>query len=150
MAGELLIFAGLNFRGQKTILEKGEHLSPSKFRTLTHCCAGSQLSGSFCRILLSPHLADAIPMPSSRATFAPVSTAHPHSLGLLIQHLRECVEGYNTALEEHERQSRKLEGGSLGAEDIRTVSCHGNCDSIIGIAFCTTLKHISDPHVATV
>ncbi len=35
MAGELWIFAGLNFRGQNTILEKRENLSPSKFRTLT-------------------------------------------------------------------------------------------------------------------
>ncbi len=35
MAGELLIFGGLNFREQKTILEKRQNLSPSKFLTLT-------------------------------------------------------------------------------------------------------------------
>ncbi len=35
--GRILIFAGLNFHGQKTILEKRENLSPAKFRTLAVC-----------------------------------------------------------------------------------------------------------------
>ncbi len=43
-------------------------------------------------------------------------------MGLLIQHLKECVEGYNASMEDHQRKTHKLEGGNLGAEDVRTVS----------------------------
>ena len=82
---------------------------------------GTELSSAYCRLLLTPHLAEALPMSSSRPTFAPTS-ANPHSLGLLIQHLKECVEGYVSAMEAYQGKSRKLTGGALGMEDVRTVS----------------------------
>ncbi|XP_064397234.1 nuclear pore complex protein Nup205-like isoform X2 [Halichondria panicea] len=82
---------------------------------------GTEFSSPYCRILLTPHLAEAITMPSSRATFAPMSGAHPHSLGLLIQHLKECVDGYGSSLETHQQKNRKLESGTLGMEDVRTL-----------------------------
>ena len=82
---------------------------------------GTEFSSAYCRLLLTPHLTEAIPMSSSRPTFAPTS-ANPHSLGLLIQHLKECVEGYVSAMEVRQGKSRKLVGGALGMEDVRMVS----------------------------
>ena len=44
------------------------------------------------------------------------------SLGLLIQHLKECTEGYFAALEAHQQHTRKLEsGGKLSWDEMRQV-----------------------------
>ena len=44
------------------------------------------------------------------------------SLGLLIQHLKECTEGYFAALEAHQQHSKKLEsGGKLSSDEMRQV-----------------------------
>ena len=44
------------------------------------------------------------------------------SLGLLIQHLKECTEGYFAALEAHQQHTKKLESGDkLSSDELRQV-----------------------------
>ena len=50
------------------------------------------------------------------------SSSSAPSLGLLIQHLRECMEGYFVALEAFQLHSKKLEGGGkLSSDEMRHV-----------------------------
>lgn len=50
------------------------------------------------------------------------SSSSAPSLGLLIQHIKECAEGYFTALEVFQQHKKKLEGGGkLSSDEMRQV-----------------------------
>lgn len=94
-----------------------------------HCialCTGTEFSSPYCRILLTPDLSKALSVPPNQDPFAPRTSApsavHPPSLGLLIQHLRECAEAYSSVFESYQHHSKKMEGTNpLSSEDIRQV-----------------------------
>lgn len=89
---------------------------------------GGELSSPYCRILMSPDLSEAMPIPLGLNPFPSASSsARPASLGLLIQHLKECLEGYSNSLESHQQKTNKLKAGgrSLSVEDIKTVRTAG-------------------------
>ena len=86
---------------------------------------GTELSSPYCCILLTPDLSEALPMPKAkeqyvRREFSSGSSAP--SLGLLVQHIKECTEGYFSALEAFHQHSKKLEGGGkLSSDEMRQV-----------------------------
>ena len=87
--------------------------------------AGTELSSPYCCILLTPDLSEALSMPKAKEQFLRrdlSSGSNAPSLGLLIQHLKECTEGYFTALEAHQQHSKKVEsGGKLSSDEMRQV-----------------------------
>ena len=89
------------------------------------CVLGTELSSPYCRILLTPDLSEALSMPKSKEQFLShdLSTGtNAPSLGLLIQHLKECTEGYFMALEAYQQHSKKLESrGKLSSDEMRQV-----------------------------
>ena len=87
---------------------------------------GTELSSPYCCILLTPDLSEALFMPKSKEPFLRrdlSSGTNAPSLGLLIQHLKECTEGYFAALEAHQQHTKKLEsGGKLSSDEMRQVA----------------------------
>ena len=86
---------------------------------------GTELSSPYCCILLIPDLSEALSMPKAKEQFLrrdlSSGTSTP-SLGLLIQHLKECTEGYFAALEAHQQHTKKLESrGKLSSDEMRQV-----------------------------
>ena len=57
---------------------------------------------------------------------SPGTPGHAPSLGLLIQHLRECTDGFGVTLERYQHFTKKRDpNASLSSEDIRQVSILG-------------------------
>lgn len=88
---------------------------------------GKEFSSPYCRVLLTPDLSEALAIPLSQDPFASPSSSssgtRPPSLGLLIQHLKECTDGFALAFESYQHYSKKMEAGTpLSSEDIRQVS----------------------------
>ena len=83
------------------------------------------MSSPYCCILLTPDLSKALSMPEAKDQYLRrdlSSGTNAPSLGLLIQHLKECTEGYFAALEAHQQHSKKLEsGGKLSSDEMRQV-----------------------------
>ena len=93
---------------------------------------GTELSSPYCCILLTPDLSEALSMPKAKEQFLRrdlSSGTNAPSLGLLIQHLKECTEGYFTALEAHQQHTKKVEsGGKLSSDEMRQVAnFHNMC-----------------------
>ena len=86
---------------------------------------GTELSSPYCCILLTPDLSEALSMPKTKEPFLRrnvSSGSSAPSLGLLTQHLKECTEGYFTALEAHQQHTKKLESrGKLSSDEMRQV-----------------------------
>ena len=97
---------------------------------------GTELSSPYCCILLTPDLSEALSMPKAKEQFLRrdlSSGMNALSLSLLIQHLKECTEGYFTALEAHQQHTRKLEsGGKLSSDEMRQVASYNKvCDHLL-------------------
>ena len=89
--------------------------------------AGVELSVPYCRILLKPDLSEGMSTPPSQDPFSslavPPMTSHAPSLGLLIQHLRECSESYIRTHDILQLLVKKKEkSGPLSNDDIKQVS----------------------------
>ena len=90
------------------------------------CSSGKEFSSPYCRVLLTPDLSEALAIPPNQDPFASPSSSsgtRPPSLGLLIQHLKECTDGFAVAFESYQHYSKKMEVGTpLSSEDIRQVT----------------------------
>lgn len=90
---------------------------------------GKEFTSIHRRCLLTPDLSEAISISKNKDPFGPfgVNPSNPPSLGLLIQHLRECTDGYGLSLESFQQYSKKLESPStLSSEEVRQVRGHQN------------------------